>query len=81
MNPDRAAMLLSFKEESEILTKRQIMDRAFVRNTYLFTSMIEQKLIAALPWEAGNKPREYVLTPLGKDRREMVNVAENLGYG
>jgi len=81
MNPDRAAMLLSFKEESEILTKRQIMDRAFVRNEYLFANMVEQKLIASLPWRPGSVPREYVLTPLGKDRRDLVNAAENLTHG
>lgn len=81
MNPDRAAMLLSFKEENEVLTKRQIMGRAFVRNEYFFANMIEQRLIATLPWNPGHQPREYVLTPLGKDRRDLVNAAENLTHG
>lgn len=81
MNPDRAAMLLSFRDEGEVLTKRQIMDRAFVQNTYLFTSLIEQRLLAVLPWEPGSKPREYVLTRLGRERRELTNVSENLTYG
>jgi hypothetical protein len=50
-----------------------------VRSEHMFQNMVEYKLIASLPWKQ-NDPREYTLTPLGRDRREIVNVAENLQY-
>ena len=80
-------MLLSFKEESEILTKRQIMDRAFVQNTHIFQTLLEARYIQALPWkppvhgEAYTPPREYVLTQVGVHYRSLQNVAENLKWG
>ena len=81
MPPERAAMLLSFKSEEDILTRRQIMDRAGVTNIHQFESLRNAQLIAQCEWRGAVHPREYVLTPLGKDRREMYNVAENLHHG
>jgi hypothetical protein len=81
MNPDRAAMLLAFAEESEILSRRQIMDRAFVNNTHMFETLIESKFIAALPWAGALAPREYVLTESGRVHRDLQNVSEALRYG
>lgn len=74
MNQDRAAMLLAFHEDSEILTKRQIMARAFVQNTHIFISLLESQLITALPWRPGDTPRDYVLTPKGREWREREDM-------
>ena len=81
MPPERAAMLLSFKSENDILTRRQIMERAGVTNVHQFESLRNAGFLAQTEWRGAVHPREYVLTPAGKDRREMYNVAENHSYG
>ena len=81
MPPERAAMLLSFKSENDILTRRQIMERAGVTNVHQFESLRNAGLIAQCEWRGAVHPREYVLSSAGKDRREMFNVCENLHFG
>lgn len=77
---ERAALLLAFKKESEILTRREIMARAAVDNLHQFQTILVMKLVEPTEWHP-NYPREYRLTDLGKDRREFYNVAENLTWG
>jgi hypothetical protein len=80
MSPERAAMLLAFHDENDVLTKRDIFSRANVRDAMNFTYLLEAKMLAPKEW-VSNEPRRYALTPLGKDRREMYGAAENLEFG
>lgn len=81
MNKDREAMLFAFKTENEVLTRQEIMKRAFVTDKHKFQSLVEMKWLDSLPWRPGNEPREFMLTGLGSTMRELQNVAENLGHG
>ena len=81
MNAERAAMLLAFKSEDEILTRREIMTRAGVDNRHQFESLRAARYIFQREWGGAAVPREYGLTQDGKIKREMHNVAENLRYG
>jgi hypothetical protein len=72
MSPDFAAMLKAFKQEDDILTRRVIMERSAVTDLNTFESFRMAGLVAQCEWRGAVHPREYVLSPLGKDRREMA---------
>ena len=74
MNPDRAKILLAFHEETDVLTKHDILSRSRAAEHQL-TALVDMKMIAMLDWQP-KVPRLYRLTPLGIDKRAECNVGD-----
>lgn len=70
MLPDRAHLLLAFKNERQSLTRQEIMNDAGVTARQEFQSLLDAKLLVPGEWSQ-HRPREYSLSPLGQDRRDM----------
>lgn len=76
----RARILLAWNDESEVLTRDQIMKRANTTDIHEFRHTVDADLIRPLQWKS-NWPREYGLTPTGADRRQHFRDVENLIHG
>jgi len=75
MNPQRAAILLAFSEEDQALTKREILARAGLRDDKHLHDLMIMSLIAMREWQP-NVPRQFYLTPRGRDKRAECNVGD-----
>lgn len=75
MNPGRSAVLLAFAEETEVLTKREILTRASQRDDQHLNALMAMQLIVQREW-APNAPRQYYLTARGADKRAECNVGD-----
>ena len=80
MNPERAAMLLAFHDEGEILTRAQIFERSGVHDRLHLETLIFGGFVKPTEWKP-NYPREYRLTEAGNEKRHFYNVGEALRYG
>lgn len=69
MLPDRAKLLFAFREETEHLTRQQIMGGAGSIVAGEFQSLLDAKLIQQDDWHPKH-PNRFHLTPLGIDRRD-----------
>jgi hypothetical protein len=75
MNRDRAAILLAFHDETEVLTKRAILDRAGLREDMQLNYLISMNLIAMREWQPKER-RLLFLTPKGRDKRGECMVGD-----
>lgn len=75
MNPERAAILLAFDDENAVLTKHEILVRAGLDNEKHLGDLMQMRLIGQREWQP-NAPRQYFLTPMGRDKREECNVGD-----
>lgn len=80
MLPDRANLLLAFKNVSDHLTRKEIMDNAGVTAPQEFQSLLDAKLLVAGEWSQ-HHPRRYSLSPLGVDRRETYREIYRYKHG
>ena len=74
MNPERSAILLAFHEETDVLTKREILSRSQAPEIQL-NYLISMNMIAMREWQP-NVPRQFYLTPKGRDKREECVVGD-----
>lgn len=75
MSPERAAILLAFHDENAVLTKREILERSGLRDDQHLSDLMQMRLIGQREWQP-NVPRQYHLTPLGRDKREECVVGD-----
>lgn len=75
MIPERKAVLLAFHEESDVLTKREIIQRANLKDEKPIMDLLAMALLAMREWQP-NVPRLYYLTPRGMDKRAECNVGD-----
>jgi hypothetical protein len=83
MNPARAAILLAFCDENEVLTKREIIERAMVSSLFQQTAielelnnLMSMGAIDRRAWISDKVPRQHFLRPKGRDMRDQCNVGD-----
>jgi hypothetical protein len=80
MEPDRGRMLMAFRDETEHLTRREIMARAGVAMPIEFDALLNTKLLVQDEWMP-NRPNLYHMTPRGIDRRQMYREMQGVWHG
>jgi chromosome segregation and condensation protein ScpB len=75
MNPERASILLAFREEDQVLTRREILDRSGLRDDQHVQDLMQMRLLGQREWQP-NVPRQYFLTPAGRDKRAECTVGD-----
>lgn len=78
--PPRASILMAWKNDREILTAREAMERAGTNDIHAFLGNADRGFLAKEPWRP-HAANLWRITPSGWDERERQRAVKELIHG